>query len=90
MGTPVGRQLNEHWSIGARHALFHKDGTWYHQLSMFPGALCDPNGYVLFRSEKEFRDCSKLRLDQDCNVNGHISEIPGYIKVPESEWYRGR
>jgi 5-methylcytosine-specific restriction protein A len=88
MTSRVGALLNRCWNIGARHALYHKDGTWYHQLTAFPGALCDSFGYVLFQAEAEFRNCAKLRIDQDVNVSGHISEVTGYIRVPEAEVYR--
>lgn len=89
MGANIGELLNRRWKIGAQHALYHKDGTWYHQLTKFPGALCDPFGYVLFSSELQFRNCSKLRIDQDVNVNGHISAVPGYIRVDSALVYRG-
>ncbi len=85
----IGELLNDRWQIGARHALYHRDGTWYHQLTQFPGALCDPFGYVLFRTETEFRNCPQLSIDQDVNVNGHISQINGYVRVPEQKIYRG-
>ena len=79
----TGRELNQRWHLRARHVLYHKDGTWYHQLTAFPGALCDPNGYVLFRTEQDFRNCPQLRIDQDVNVRGHVSDIPGYVRVGE-------
>ena len=88
MGIRIGALLNKRWNIGARHALYHKDGTWYHQLTDFPGALCDPFGFVLFRTEAEFRGCTKLCIDQDVNLNGHISQVPGYVRVSDSEVYR--
>jgi hypothetical protein len=88
MRKQIGAHLNRRWSIGAKHALYHKDGTWYHQLKYFPGVLCDPFGYVLFPTAAAFRSCARLRIDQDVNVSGHISEIPGYVRVPESEIYR--
>ena len=44
----TGRNLNEKWKVGAKHALYHKDGTWYERLEKFPGALFDPYGYILF------------------------------------------
>jgi len=89
MPAKVGDLLNRKWKIGARHALYHKDGVWYHQLRDFPGALCDPKGYVLFRTEAEFKNCSRLRIDQDVNVNGHLSDIPGYVRVTPDQYYRG-
>jgi len=89
MANRIGALLNKRWKIGARHALYHKDGTWYHQLTNFPGALCDPFGYILFSTKAEFKTCSNLRIDQDVNVAGHISQIPGYVHVPETEVYHG-
>ncbi len=89
MVANIGELLNQRWKIGAQHALYHKDGTWYHQLTNFPGALCDPFGYVLFSNETEYRGCTKLRIDQDVNVSGHISEIPGYVRVPKALAYSG-
>jgi 5-methylcytosine-specific restriction enzyme A len=89
MGSDIGELLNQRWNIGARHALYHKDGKWYHQLNRFPGVLCDPFGYVLFKTELDFKNCKKLRIDQDVNVNGYLSEIPGYIRVSDDEAYHG-
>ncbi len=45
----TGRDLNEKWKVGAKHALYHRDGTWYECLEKFPGALFDPHGYILFK-----------------------------------------
>src|SRR3970040_83287 len=36
-----GKQLNDEWKVGARHALFSRDGAWYENLERFPGALFD-------------------------------------------------
>ncbi len=89
MGQRIGDLLNRRWKIGARHSLYHKDGTWYHQLTRFPGALCDPFGYILFCTESEFKNCPKLRINQDVGVMGHISEISGYVRVPNEKAYQG-
>ncbi len=86
----IGELLNRRWKIGARHALYHKDGVWYHVLNSVPGALCDPDGYVLFETERDFRSCSRLRIDQEVNVQGHISEISGYVRVPRDQRYADR
>jgi 5-methylcytosine-specific restriction enzyme A len=83
----IGEALNERWKVLARHSLYHREGTWYHQLTRFPGALCDPYGYVLFATREEFLGCPKLRIDKDVNVNGHLSEIPGYVRVPKAAAY---
>lgn len=89
MGQHMGEKLNEAWGVGARHALFHREGTWYHQLKRFPGALFDDNGYVVFQWEQEFQSCPNLQIGQDVNVDGHISDIPGYVRVPPDKAYDG-
>lgn len=77
----TGKALNREWKVGARHALFHKDGTWYQNLTRFPGALFDPHGYVLFRTDEEYRRCPYLSIGAKTNVRPHISAIPGYVRV---------
>ena len=75
-----GKRLNEEWEVGARHALFSRDGNWYENLEYFPGALFDPNGYVLFRTEEEYRKCPNVSIGKKTNVRGGISSIPGYVQ----------
>ncbi len=50
MSKTTGKMLNERWTIGAQHSLYSRRGNWYHRLEHFPGALCDPTGYILFDS----------------------------------------
>lgn len=76
----TGKYLNELWRIGAKHALYSHDGSWYHQLTRFPGALCDSEGFVLFSSEDAFYGCSFLRIKQDVGCTGGIRQIPGYVR----------
>ena len=75
-----GRQLNLLWGVGAKHALYHREGTWYNNLERFPGALFDPNGYVLFPTEQAYRNSPYVRITQETNVVNGISSIPGYIR----------
>ena len=89
MPRAIGRMLNDRWKVGARHALYHKDGKWYHQLTDFPGALFEPSGYVLFESEEAFKGCRWLSIDKDVNISGHLSQIPGYVRVPKDQMYNG-
>ncbi len=79
--TNSGQALNREWNVGAAHALYHKDGNWYHLLGRFPGAYFDPHGYVLFRTEEEYRNCGYLEIGEHVHVRGEISNIPGYNKV---------
>lgn len=78
----TGARLNVLWGVGARHALYIYDGHWYHQLERFPGALFDENGYLLFQTEAEFRNCRHISIGKDVSVpKPGISAIPGYVRV---------
>lgn len=76
-----GRALNQRWKVGAKHALYHKDGNWFNNLVRFPGALFDPNGYVIFKTKEEYRNCRYLNISQETNVPKGISKIPGYVRM---------
>lgn len=76
----TGKYLKELWGIPAEHTLYSNDGTWYHRLTSFPGALCDSEGYISFSTEREFRDCRFLRINQDVGCRGGIQQIPGYVR----------
>lgn len=76
-----GRELNDLWDVGAKHALYYKDGTWYNNLERFPGALFDPEGYVLFKTEQAYRNCQHLKIAKRTNVPGGIASIPGYVRM---------
>jgi 5-methylcytosine-specific restriction protein A len=77
----TGRTLSKLWGIKVQHALYRENGTWYHHLEHFPGALFDANGYILFQTEDEYRSCKYLQLGKELSVPKGISSIPGYIKV---------
>ena len=77
----TGRNLNEEWNVNAKHALYHREGNWYHYLKRFPGALFDNNGYVLFQTEEEYLRCEYLEFGDEVNVIGEISNIPGYVRI---------
>ena len=76
-----GRLLNERWHVGARQALYHRDGHWYNNLRTFPGALFDPYGYVLFKTEQAYRSSAYLQIGDETNVPGGIKSIPGYVRM---------
>jgi hypothetical protein len=76
-----GESLNREWNVGARHSLYHRDGTFYMPLERFPGAYFDPNGYVLFRTEREYVSSPYLSIGERVNVRDGISSIPGYRKM---------
>src|SRR5437868_3519558 len=77
----TGRSLNDSWGVKARHALYRENGTWYHHLERFPGALFDANGYIIFQTEAEYRGCKYLQLGKQLSIPKEISSIPEYIQV---------
>ena len=74
----TGAELNKLWNVGAKHALYHKEGTYYEVLKAFPGALFDASGYVRFDSEAEYRNCRQLRVTKKTNCPSSIASIPSY------------
>ncbi len=74
----TGDVLNHRFSLGARHALYHKDGTFYERLSQFPGVLCDPNGYVRYNNEHQFASDPRLSIGVKVNVHGGLNTHPRY------------
>ena len=77
----TGRQLNEEWHVGAKHALYHEPGTFYQNLTEFPGALFDGNGYIVFPTESEYLRAAGLKHGVKLNVHGGISSLEGYIRM---------
>ncbi|MBT4735299.1 MAG: AAA domain-containing protein [Candidatus Marinimicrobia bacterium] len=78
----TGKILKAKWDIDADHVLYREDGKWYHNLNSFPGALCDKNGYVIFKTEEEYRSCELLKITDSTNttiVPLGISGLPNYI-----------
>ena len=76
-----GESLNREWNVGAKHSLYHRDGKFYMPLERFPGAYFDPNGYVLFKTEREYLSSPYLSIGERVNVRGGISRIPGYKRM---------
>ena len=46
-----GKNVKRQWGIPGVQVRYHKDGTWFMPLERFPGALCDPDGYIIFQNE---------------------------------------
>jgi hypothetical protein len=79
-----GKQLNQKWKVGARHALYNTEGRFFMMLERFPGALFDPNGYLLFPTKEDFESFCQRRgvsAGKRLNVDGGIASHPAYIRV---------
>jgi len=81
----IGRQLNTKHGLGAEHALYRRDGKWFHHLKHFPGVLCDENGFVLFQTEDEYKQHPGLQHAQDLHAPNGIAAFLGYTKFPSKE-----
>ena len=80
----TGRGLNEKWKVGALHALYRQDGSWYHTLTKFPGALFDEHGFLWFETKQDYEECPYLTRGKRDGTNwlglkhGTIAKTPGY------------
>ena len=84
MAAITGKQLNREWEVGALHALYRRDGTWYNLLECFPGALFDTNGYIPFQTRDDFNEFRQRRGvsgRKQIYVQGGIAGHPDYILV---------
>lgn len=79
--TNSGSNLNRQWNVGAAHALYHQHGKWFMPLQHFPGAYFDPNGYVQFETEGEYRKSPHLNIGRRVNVREGIKNMPEYQPV---------
>ncbi|MBI4282360.1 MAG: hypothetical protein HY672_02600 [Chloroflexi bacterium] len=75
------RVLKERWKVDVPYALYHRDGMFYQNLKVFPGALFDLNGYVIFHTEKEYLGSPYLSIGRKLNVHDGIWKIPGYKRM---------
>jgi hypothetical protein len=82
--TNSGRNLNSKWKVGAHHALYSVDGTFYNMLRRFPGALFDSKGYILFKTQTEFNLYLVMHFyhsSDKINCPKGISSLPAYKRV---------
>jgi hypothetical protein len=74
----TGAQLNRRYRLGVRHALYHKDGTFFEVLQQFPGALCDSKGFVRFETREQYERDPHLAIGNKTNVHRGIAAHPRY------------
>ena len=80
-GNRTGRELLRRWGLKVQQALYRKTGDWFHQLTKFPGALIDANGYIIFETQESFKACLQLRRGKDPDRNGGWVSAPQGIKA---------
>jgi hypothetical protein len=78
----TGRHINECWGLNVKHALYSIDGKFYMRLKYFPGALIDPNGYVIFETESDFE--RNVHVGDRIFVSQGIRNLPGYQPKPRN------
>lgn len=79
-------RLNDVWGVGAAQVRYSDDGHWYATLERFPAALFDAHGYVLFETEEEYRNSRHLHIGKQISIpKPGISDIPGYVRVVDSD-----
>lgn len=79
--TNSGENLKKQWKIPAQQVRYHKDGTFFMPIEHFPAALCDPYGYILFNSQKEYETNKYIEIGSRINVRCGINKLPGYTRM---------
>lgn len=79
--TNSGENLRREWQIPALQARYHKDGKWFMPLERFPGALCNPKGYVVFETKNAYESSRHIEIGRRVNVRRGIAKMPGYVRV---------
>src|SRR3989304_1825695 len=78
--TNNGESLRREWNIPFLQARYHKDGNWFGPLERFPAALCDPKGYVVFKTQSAYESSTYLEIGVHVHVPHGISNMPGYVR----------
>lgn len=85
-GAPriTGRLLNELFQLGAKDQKYECGGKWFHHLKLFPGVLCDLNGYIRFNTRKQYLEHPALQHKKDLHVvtGRSLSDLTGYRPFP--------
>jgi len=72
-------RINKVLGLCAEHALYYKEGNWYHLLERFPAVLIDPKGYIRFETEAAYRSHPGVQIDpKHIHVSGGIQKLTGY------------
>jgi hypothetical protein len=79
--TNSGENLKRRWNIPAVQVRYHKDGTFFMPVDKFPAAFCDPNGYILFKTQEAYENSSYLEIGNRVNIRHGIWKVPGYIHM---------
>lgn len=73
--------MNDLHNLGAAHALFHTEGSWFHRLEYFPAILCGPDGFVRFETKEHYEQNNRITIyDDHTIVHDHISQLAGYLE----------
>ena len=78
-----GRRINARYRLGARHALYHVDGSFYELIEDFPGFLADPRGFVMYETEEEFVNDPHLDIQEKVHVPAGLANHPRYESFPK-------
>jgi 5-methylcytosine-specific restriction enzyme A len=79
-----GRALARQVGLDVAHALYSRNGDWFHSLQAFPGVLFDDEGYLYFENEAQYLSQLGIKHGPD---RGHIhapegiSGLPGYVAL---------
>jgi hypothetical protein len=78
--TNYGDNLQREWNIPARQTRFHKEGIFFMPITMWPGALADDSGYVVFQTEEQLKVCPGVEYRGEGTPNVRVG-VPGGIST---------
>jgi len=73
----TANMLITEWGVKAEQGYYSKDSKFYNLPSVFPSALFNTSGFILFESEASF----KQHIDRKDIVESEGKDIKGRIKV---------
>ena len=87
--TSSGKSLNaktliRDWRVDVLQGRYHWEGTFFENLSQFPGALFDTKGYLVFKNDRDYSSSPYLNIGEKLNVPRGIASVPGYKRVVNS------
>lgn len=85
MAKLTGVYLSKVLGINAEQALYREDGTWYHNLTKFPGVLFDSEGFVYFEKQDDYINHPQLRITKQLHLKNGIKSLGEYRKFDSNQ-----
>ena len=64
----IAHKIKSLLNINAEHAYYSQWGKWYNISTIFPAALIDTNGYIVFRTKADYISSPYLTHGAKLNI----------------------